>query len=286
MRTSKLLSLILASSVATSGFSTAAVINFESPDYTIGAIGATSGSTTTAPFTGQQNWSLSTASGGGAVFAAPTSGEYVEGQALSAKTTGPGAPTYIGGKTGIIDTSTTSTISFDFRFQTNRTVTAGFLADAGNNNLFDTTDTGMQFGVGGNVVYVREASFGAQVTLTGITNSILTAGNWYHMGVSVGEVVGLDRSLTLSVRDLTLGADVDLNGAGAGNAYTFSVADSVFGVAPEEAVGGFVTIVQAGTDATTRSAIDNLALTAVPEPSTVLLGGLGVLSLLVRRRRA
>jgi hypothetical protein len=270
--------MALAASVAN-----AATITFESP-YTTGAIGATNGSITNAPFTGQQGWSLSTSNGTGLIITTTTSGEYVGGQALSASTTAADR-TYIGGKLGIVNTAATNTITFDLRFQSNMVVTAGFLGDGDTDGRFDQNlDTGMQFGVLNNSVHVRNALFGTNTTLTGITGG-LSAGSWYRFNIIIGEVVGTNRSITMSVRDLTAGSTIDLNGASAGTDYSFSAAVSAFGVAPEDAVGGFVRVTQLnnGSD---RSAIDNLSFTAIPEPSTALLGALGLLALLRRRRRA
>jgi len=43
-------------------------------------------------------------------------------------------------------------------------------------------------------------------------------------------------------------------------------------------------IVLTGYDANTTVEVDNLVISTIPEPSAVLLGGLGLLALLRRRR--
>jgi hypothetical protein len=87
----------------------------------------------------------------------------------------------------------------------------------------------------------------------------------------------------MALRNLTNGADVDLNGAGSGNTITFSVTDAQFGIAPENAVGGVVRVSGNGNAA----AIDNVTFTAVPEPTTIATLGaaVGLLGLHIARRR-
>jgi hypothetical protein len=278
MKPKSTLRLLLPALFLSAGLSNAASITFDS--VTLGSLGATNGGNTNAPFTGTDGWSLSTSNGTGDIITTTNSGEYVGGRALSA---GTGNVTYIGGKLGVIEAAVTNTISFDLRYQGTTSVTAGFLGDGDSDGRFDQSlDTGMQFGVNANSVYARDALFGSNTTLTGLTGA-LSANIWYRFNITIGEVVGSDRSITMSVRNLTAGSTLDLNGASAGTNYTFLASVSAFGVAPENAVGGFVRVTQEND--TGSSAIDNLRFTAIPEPSTALAGlllGLGLL----RRRRA
>jgi hypothetical protein len=111
----------------------------------------------------------------------------------------------------------------------------------------------------------------------------LTTGDWYRYSIAIGESLSGNRSITMALRNLTNGADVDLNGAGSGNTITFSVTDAQFGIAPENAVGGVVRVSGNGNAA----AIDNVTFTAVPEPTTIATLGAAVslLGLHIARRR-
>ncbi len=259
------------------GLSSAAPITFDVPPYALGNIGALNGSTSNAPFTGQQGWSLSTSNGNGTIITTTASGEYGGGHALDGGTaTG---TTYIGGKLGIVDITGVNSVTFDARFQASG-VTAGFFGGSGN---FDQTDFGMQFGgTGGSLPFYRDAAFGTQ---TNAPSGTLVNGDWYRYSVSIGASLAGNRSITMAVRDLTNGTDVDINGAGAGNDWTFSVTDAQFGVAPESAVGGAVRVTR--NNGANLAGIDNLQLTAVPEPATIafLASAVGLLGLRIARRR-
>lgn len=277
----KAIAVALTAVTFTAGIGNAATISFESGEgYSLGSIGTVNGSTTNAPFTGQQGWSRSTSGGTGSIIATTTSGEYTGGRALSA---GGSVTTYIGGKQGVVETTGSNTISFDAMYD--GALTVGFLGNDGD-SLFDqavTQDTGIQFGGSpGATMSYRLPGFGAGGTIPGITGT-LTGGVWYHHNITIGEILSGNRLITLSLRDLTNGTDLDLNGASAGNSISFSVTAAEFGVAPEDAFGGFVRVSDATANAT-DSAIDNLSFTAIPEPSTALLGGFGLLALLRRRR--
>jgi hypothetical protein len=252
------------------GLSPAATITFETDQgYVAGSIAPVNGGSTNAPFDGQQGWSRSTSNGTGAIAATTASGEYVGGLALGSGGTG----TYIGGKRASVELTGYNSISFDAKYSTG--IGVGFLGDADSDGLFDQTETGLAFGVGGSGVrfQVRYAGFGTEV-LSGVSG---TTGNWYRFNALIGESIGGSRDLTLSAYNLTTGAFVDLNGAAPGNDWSLSVTDAQFGVAPESAVGGFVRL-------TGSAQVDNLRFTAIPEPSTILLGGIGLLAMARRRR--
>jgi hypothetical protein len=246
------------SSIAVQPPATPGTVSFETVQgYGIGSIGALNGGAantiTDAPFTGLQGWSLSTSNATGAITAASSSGEYEGGQAL----TSVGSNTYIGGKLGIVKTAATSTISFDAMFSS--AIQVGFLGDNGNGLFDQNVDTGMQFGFGGSPIRVqyRPAGFGSP-SVNSPGNPAFTSGDWYRFNLLIGPGSGGNREITMSLRNLTTAADVDLNGTAAGNAWTFTVTDVAFGVAPEDAVGGFARIT------TSASRIDNLLFTAAP----------------------
>lgn len=279
----KLTAVALTAVALTTGISNAATITFETGQgYTnntnIGALGGASD----APFTGQQGWSLSTSTGTGRIVTTTTSGEYTGGQGLGADSAD--TRTYIGGKLGAVEITGINTITFDAMYSTGGAISAGFLGVGDADGLFDNSDAGMQFGGNGSpgaTVFYRDLGFGATQTNPS-SSGTLVEGKWYRHTITIGEISGANRSITMSVRNLTDATDLDLNGGTAGTSITFSVTNSAFGVAPEAAVGGFIRISNA-TGASTPF-IDNINFTAVPEPSSVFLGSLGMLALLRRRR--
>ena len=266
-------------------WASAALVTFETGQgYTVNTnLGVVNGTTSNAPFSGTNGWSLSTSTGPGRVVATTTSGEYLGGLALSGSATT--NQTYIGGLKGIIEVTGVNSISFDAQYSTG--IGVGFMGDGDADSLFDQGsggsggDTGLAVGVGGSPARfeARYASFGTEIfnpaALAG------TSGNWYHFNLLIGESVAGNRALTLAVRNLTAAAEIDLNGAAVGTAWSFTVTDAQFGVAPENALGGFVRLTQAGTNG---AKIDNLHFTAVPEPSVGLFGLTGLLALARRRR--
>lgn len=258
----------------------ATTVTFESNQgYSIGNVQAsTNGGLTGAPYNGQQGWSRSTATHPGLIVSTLSSGEYGGGMALSASSDGTAGKTYIGGKLGGIAATGVNSITFDARGDTG--ITVGFLGDNGN-GLFDQyPDTGIGFGAGGASnprIEARYAGFGTEIFNPG--GAAAPSSQWFHYSVLIGESEGGFRGITMSVRNLTTATNVNLGGAG--GSWTFSVTDAQFGVAPENADGIWVRITQPWYDS---GYVDNLTFTAVPEPSTALLGGLGLLALLRRRR--
>jgi MYXO-CTERM domain-containing protein len=265
--------LALAASLLMAGLSSAATtITFESP-YTIGTIAAaTNGGTTNSPFNGQQGWSRSTSNNVGNIIASTTSGSYTGGQALTASTSGT-TQTYIGANAVGAFTSYT----FDFRYYTVETGVGGW-NDVNNDGLFDQTETQFQAGV---VAIGAINSFGirfAGFASTGgdsnsgklSTGTSGTNGDWYRMTVNPDFAT---TTVTLGVFNLTTNTAVTLGTS------VFNLTSAQFGVDPTTYEG---VVARVTSDSPRPSAIDNITL--IPEPSAALLGGLGMLALLRRRR--
>lgn len=243
----------------------AIVIDFQSP-YTIGTLSSASGTTTDRVFTGQQGWSTSTGNSVGNIITTTTSGNYTGGQALTGGTGGT-ADTYLGAKAVGGFTSFT----FDFRYYAGREVTVGGWNDDDADGRFDQSETEFMAGAlffGGNTRFgVRYANFGTQVQ----TTTAGVNGNWYRMTVT--PEYDATPTVTLGVFNLTTNSAVTLSQS------TFSISSADFGVDPTTYDGVMARVT---SDSTTQAAIDNITL--VPEPSIALLGSLGVLGLLRRRR--
>lgn len=267
----------------------AAIITFESPTYTVGTLASTAAGTTDRAFTGQDGWSASTGGNAGAVVATTTSGEYSGGQAISG-----GTATYIGARQGSIDFDMSAgiTISFDLRYGTGQEMGVGFWGDSDNDNLFDQSETGVLFGVvsDGTSPYamgMRYANFSTRAYSNG-TGGVVTSGaspvtgtaaSWYHFAITILPN-GANYDISMSVRNLTNSTDVDFNSTlGGANPFTATLTAIQFGVNPYAADG----IAARATTSGSNGLLDNVRLT-IPEPGVTLLGGLGLLGLLRRRR--
>ena len=220
----------------------------ENEGYTLGNL-STANNQTNSAFTGQQGWSNSISDALGSIYASSSSGEYYGGNALRAGTTG----TYIGAKKGLILPTGTNTITFDA--YTAGAIGVGFFSDPNTNDLFDSGDTGMQFGVSGQFIY-RNAKGG-----TTFSSGVTAAVDWHRFSITIGNSVGGSRNISMSVYNLGTSSWIDLNGAAPGNEWTFSVTDANFGPAPHEALGGFVRV-------SLTAAVDNLKFTSgTPAPA-------------------
>lgn len=213
-----------------------------------------------APYNGTKGWSRSASSSAGRVLASVSAGEYSGGQALSTN----GSGTYIGGLKGIVRPAAVRTIAFDAQY--NSGITVGFMKDADGDDLFDATDVGMGFGVGGATTVRfqrRAAAFGAE-TASPLAGS---GGHWYRFLVTIGDSVGGSRAITMAVRNLTTASDLDFDGATAGvQPWSFSVTDAEFGPAPENADGVFVRL-------TGAAKVDNLRATVAGSPNEARIDG-------------
>jgi autotransporter-associated beta strand protein len=214
--------------------------------YTLGNIG-TATNVANSPFTGQQGWSQSLSDALGSIYSSSSSGEYYGGNAMRAGTTG----TYIGAKEGIVLPAEANTITFDA--YTAGAIGVGFFSDPNANDLFDSGDTGTQFGVSGQFIY-RNAKGGTTFS-SGVTATV----DWHRFSVTIGHSIGGSRTISMSVYNLGTSTWVDLNGEAPGNEWTFNVTDTNFGAAPHEALGGFVRL-------SLTAAIDNLKFTAATPP--------------------
>ncbi len=256
--------------------SAAISIGFEPGEgYAAGAfVNATVNSSNTAhPFTGNvQGWSTGTSTNTGTVIATTTSGDYVGGQAISTTTNGNGA-SYI----GAIDLGLNgfTSITFDVGTQPGATVGqasayVGGYHDANDDSQFtQNAEIGPSGGIINGQLGIRAANYGSS-SLSGVS---ATAGEFYRI------TVGLDFStntITLDAVNLSQGSvAVDLNGVAEGN--TFSVTDAAYfaGVNPSDYAGVVARVSGFGV-------VDNINV--VPEPAAAVLGGLGALMMLRRRR--
>ena len=244
----------------------ATLIDFESP-YTVGAVATATAGTTNKAFVGQQNWSDSTSTSGGNIITTTDSGLYTGGsQALTASITA-ADQTYIGAKA--VGAITMTTLVFDFRYQSKELGLGGWY-DTDNDSLFDQTEAQFMAGtvtpVSTNYFGVRGAGFGTKYS----TGTSGTNGSWYRMTVTPDFA---NLQVTLAVFDLTTNSAVTLATS------VFTLPSAQFGVNPTDYEG--ITARVTGNSGAS-AAIDNIQV--IPEPTAALLGGLGMLSLLRRRR--
>ena len=209
---------------------------------------------TNAPFTGVNGWSLSTSSSTGRMHAASSSGEYRGGQAFGSDNNG----TVVSGRQGAIQRAGANSLAFDAPYFSGTQV--GFFKDLNGDGLFNTSETGMSFGIGGSPgrFNYRNAAFGTENFGTGFTG---TAGHWYRFHITIGASAASQREIVMAVRNLTTGADYDFDPVTEGiQSWSFTVTDAQFGTAPELADGIWVR--------TTSSArVDNLRATSVAPPA-------------------
>ena len=251
-------------------------ITFESPYDTAAALstGATAptNTTTNRAFDGQQGWSRSTSGNGGNIITTTTSGNYTGGQALTGSTaagTSSSLDTYIGGKAVV---GPMTSLVFDFRYYGVELGVGGWNdAEAVPDGLFDQTEAQFMAGIvssSGFKFGVRGANFGTRYS----TGTVGTPGNWYRMTITPDSVA---KTVTLGVFDLTANTAVALGTS----VFTLTTLTTDFGVATTayEGISARVT-----SYAAAPAAIDNIQV--IPEPAAALLGGLGMLSLLRRRR--
>lgn len=222
----------------------AAPITFEAPIYQTATplSPAPANVTTNRPFDGQDGWSRSTSSATGTLTATSVSGEYPGGQALS-------GATYIGAKSGyvLLDPATRA-FTFDVRYGSGQELGCGFWNDDDGDGLFDQSESQVQFGVvaSGYQFGWRHKNFGTRVG-SGLAG---TAGSWYRIRVHLSESDGSgSRVLTMRVRDLTLGEELDFDSATDGfQAWTQTITAAQFGAAPEQCEGVFLRVTHSGSN--------------------------------------
>jgi len=240
------------------------------------------GAATNNAFTGQDGWSNSSSSNAGTVVTTVTSGEYTGGQAISG-----GTATYIGANKNV---TLSSNYNFDLRYGAGQEMGVGHWNDDDSDGLFDQAEAELQIGVisgtGGWYFGARYAGFGtrswsdgAGSLVTGGPGVAGTAGDWYRFNVSYSPNGG-NYDINVGIRNLSTGTDIDFDSGLLGvQSWSFIITAAQFGVAPASAEGLFIRTTTSGAN----GLIDNIN-TAVPEPSAALLGGLGLLGLLRRRR--
>lgn len=243
----------------------ATTITFESP-YTTGALSTAPVSVLTdRPFDGQQGWSRSSSDNVGNIITTTTSGTYTGGQGLTGSTTG-STQTYVGAKAlGAFDSYV-----FDFRYYATREVVVGGWNDDDNDSLFDNSEVEFMAGtvaISGTTSFgLRTAGFGDRLS----TGTSGTNGSWYRMTVTPDFA---NLQVSIAVFNLTSNSTVTL----ATSVFTLTSAE--FGVDPTLYEGVAVRLT---SDSALPVTLDNIQL--IPEPSVALLGSLGLLALLRRRR--
>lgn len=260
--------------LSAAGMVQAAVIDFESPYTTAGTLAAAySTGGVDLPFSGQQGWSNSADYDLGKVVTTATSGLYVGGHALSTTAAG---YNYQGAKQSV---ALGSAFTFDLSTaSTNKPLCVGRWQDADSDGLYDKSETGLLAGLfngytnGPATFGLRDKGYGT----THFTTVAPTASDWYRVTVTLDDST---YTATMDVLDLTTNTVVDLNGAAAGTAYSYTFTAGTYGPLDNATNGVAVRVADMG------SFIDNIGPVAVvPEPASLALLGLGSLALLKRRR--
>jgi autotransporter-associated beta strand protein len=220
--------------------------------YLDGPLASVTPGVTDKDFDGSDGWSDSCGASDGRVTAAAASGEYPgTGKHLRGFGT---SDAYIGAKDFFVPFDLLSGgMVFDVLAASGAPVTAGLWFDADNDFRYDLAETQMVAGLvmdGGSLVFGIQG-VGGGVVSSGITPS---SGHWYRLAVIHGAPDGLGaRTITLRVRDLTSGSELDFNPAVAGlQPWQVNVTASAFGIGADQAHGLAVRVT--GADA----AIDNL----------------------------
>lgn len=221
-------------------------------NYLEGPLATVTPGETDKDFLGSDGWSDSCGASDGRVVAADTSGEYPgTGKHLRGSGTG---EAYIGAKEFFVPFDPLSCgMVFEVLAAAGAPVTAGLWFDADDDFRYDLAETQMAAGLvmdGGTLVFGIQG-VGGGVFSSGITPS---SGHWYRLAVVHGapDVSGA-RIITLRVRDLTIGSELDFNPTLAGvQPWQVNVQASAFGIGADEAHGLAVRVT--GADA----AIDNL----------------------------
>jgi hypothetical protein len=246
----------------------AVAINFESPTYSVGALAGAV--TSPAPFDGQGGWSRGVSSGTGGIVTTSTSGAYTGGQGLRSS---PSAnDSYIGGIT--VGLSGVTSISYDYQISNVGRSYLGLWNDMDSDGELTSGEVGVVFGAS-NYDFMFRIGNGGTESKTGVLGTI---GNWYRLTMDIGPSSGGNRTVTLSVYNLTTQALVDLAPLSAATTFSQTYTDAQFGAAPEDADGLWLRL---GSNAD-GGVIDNIS--AVPEPSFPGLAALG-LCLWVRSRK-
>src|SRR5690606_19956893 len=158
---------------------------------------------------------------------------------------------------------------------------------SGNGGTYhQNADTGMYFGQLGNGAFgVRRSNFGtAQVlfSTTGgagivtIPENALVAGNWYRVEVSITGLFEINpgelgRTVSMSIYDHANGTSWGTNTWEASHDVSFG------GFNPEDTVGIIARVQRNNADDNLAGGLDNIRVTAVPEPSLALLAALGLI---------
>jgi hypothetical protein len=280
----------------------AAILNFET--YQTGDINV-GGQVNTAlgfPNTNQDGWSNA---GGSRGIVSPGSLAGLDGQFLTlpAPATAGNNTTMIAAREAAHETTGANTVSFDLRFAAGGSASATSIGNgvsflnqlSGSEGTFSqNADTGMFFGQLGNGGFgVRASGLGTSQMLfstTGgagivtIPQNALAAGNWYRVDVSITGLFEISpgqmgRTVAMSIYDY---GNLVSWGTSTWNA---SATTDFGGFDPEDTIGVVARVQRNNANDNLSGGLDNIRVTVVPEPSSLLLAALGLLSASAFRRR-